>query len=235
MSKTVLIVDDEQRIVSMIRAYLLRDGYDVVTASDGQEALTVARQSDPDLVLLDIMMPEMDGLTFLKLYQRERTIPIILLTAKVEEHDKVLGLELGADDYITKPFGMQELMARVRTAFRRAKKYSQSPEQTSATPAHQMRVKNLAIDMHSRNAWLADSVLDLTRTEFDLLYLFMSTPNHVFSRATLLDHIRSNAYDVYDRTIDLHIKNLRAKLGDNPRQPEYIQTVYGVGYRFLSS
>ncbi|CAN5471820.1 response regulator transcription factor [soil metagenome] len=223
--QTVMIVDDEARIISMISAYLRQGGYRVVAAADGREALLLVRQENPDLILLDIMMPEMDGLEFLRLYKQEGQAPIILLTAKVEEEDKVSGLDLGADDYVTKPFGMRELMARVRAALRRAEK--------GESALGLVTIGNVRMERSSRTVYVHGRRLDLTRTEFDLLDTLISNPGRVFSRANLLDNLRNSVYEINDRIIDLHVKNLRAKLEDDPRQPRYIETVYGVGYRFL--
>lgn len=225
MMQTVMIVDDEARIISMISAYLRQGGYRVVAAADGREALLLVRQENPDLILLDIMMPEMDGLEFLRLYKQEGQAPIILLTAKVEEEDKVSGLDLGADDYVTKPFGMRELMARVRAALRRAEK--------GESALGLVTIGNVRMERSSRTVYVHGRRLDLTRTEFDLLDTLISNPGRVFSRANLLDNLRNSVYEINDRIIDLHVKNLRAKLEDDPRQPRYIETVYGVGYRFL--
>ncbi|MCX6045978.1 MAG: response regulator transcription factor [Chloroflexi bacterium] len=225
MMQTVMIVDDEARIISMISAYLRQGGYRVMAAADGREALLLARQEKPDLILLDIMMPEMSGLEFMRLYKQESRTPIILLTAKVEEEDKVMGLDLGADDYVTKPFGMHELMARVRAALRRA--------EIGESALGLVLSGAIRVERSSRTVYLQGRRIDLTRTEFDLLDTLISNPGRVFSRANLLDSLRTSVYEINDRIIDLHVKNLRAKLEDDPRQPHYIETVYGVGYRFL--
>ena len=224
MTKTVMVVDDEIRIVSMIRAYLEQGGFRVVTANNGRDALFLARQEKPDLIMLDIMMPEMDGHEFMRLYAKEGSAPIILLTARVEEDDKVLGLELGADDYVTKPFSMRELMARVRAVLRRAG--------ATEPVADLLRSGDIVLDRSSRTVTLNEEQIDLTRSEFDLLAIFMGAPSRAFTRMDLLDLLRDDAFEGYERTIDLHIKNLRAKIEENPRKPRYIETVYGVGYRF---
>lgn len=225
MPKTVLVVDDENRIVSMVRAYLEQGGFRVVIANSGRDALFVARQEKPDLILLDIMMPEMDGYEFMRLYAKEGAAPIILLTARVEEDEKVLGLELGADDYITKPFSMREMMARVRAVLRRG-----SP---SEPMAEVLRCGDMVLDRSSRYVTLRHEKIDLTRSEFDLLAILMAHPGRAFTRMELLDLLRDDTFEGYERTIDLHIKNLRAKIEHNPRKPCYIETVYGVGYRFV--
>ncbi|MCP4358881.1 MAG: response regulator transcription factor [Chloroflexi bacterium] len=224
MTKTVLVVDDEERLLSLVKAYLEQGGFRVVTAANGREALFIARQEKPDLILLDIMMPEMDGHEFMRLHRQEQDTPIILLTAKVEEDDKIIGLELGADDYITKPFSPRELLARVRAILRRMGK---------ATPeAGILRAGNIVLDKDSYLVKVADERIDLTRSEFDLLATLMTSPGRAFSRLDLLERVQGDAFEGYERTIDVHIKNLRGKIEPNPRQPRYIETIYGVGYRF---
>ena len=224
MAKTILVVDDERRLVSLVEAYLTQEGFRVVTAYNGREALFVARQESPDLIILDVMMPEMDGYEFMRLHRKEHATPIILLTAKVEEDDKVIGLELGADDYITKPFRPRELTARVRAVLRR----SGQVEPTAKV----LRVGNIQLDIDNHEIKVEDAFVDLTPSEFDLLAALMSAPGRAFSRLDLLDRIQGTAYEGYERTIDVHVKNLRAKIEPNPREPRYIETVYGVGYRF---
>lgn len=224
MNETILVVDDEERLVSLVRAYLAQEGFHVVTAHDGREALFAARQAKPDLIILDLMMPEMDGWEFIRLHHKERDTPIILLTARVEETDKVLGLELGADDYITKPFSPRELVARVRAVLRRAQKEPGEPDI--------LRSGNLTLDRTAHRVTLAGEMVDLTPSEFDLLATLMSTPGRAFSRMELLDRLQGDAYEGYERTVDVHVKNLRAKIEEDPRNPRYIETVYGVGYRF---
>lgn len=224
MNETILVVDDEERLVSLVRAYLAQEGFHVVTARDGREALFAARQAKPDLIILDLMMPEMDGWEFIRLHHKERETPIILLTARVEETDKVLGLELGADDYITKPFSPRELVARVRAVLRRAQK---GPVETEV-----VRAGNLTLDHTAHRVTLAGEIIDLTPSEFDLLATLMSTPGRAFSRMELLERLQGDAYEGYERTVDVHVKNLRAKIEEDPRSPRYIETVYGVGYRF---
>lgn len=224
MSKTILVVDDKVSLRAMVKTYLTQAGYRVLTAGDGREALFVAREHKPDLILLDLMMPEMDGYAFIQAHKRERDTPIIILTARVEETDKVLGLELGADDYVTKPFGMRELGARVRAVLRRAG--------NTAAPADILRVGDVTLDRDGRTVQRHDDVIDLTPSEFDILEQLMQTPGRVFSRGELLDGLSGDAAEGAERTIDVHIRNLRRKLEPNTRQPIYIETVYGVGYRF---
>ena len=226
MPRTVLVVDDENRITSLLKAYLEGQGFSVATAANGREALFVARQEKPDLIILDLMMPEMDGYEFMRLHRKERETPIILLTAKVEEDDKVLGLELGADDYVTKPFSPRELTSRVRAVLRRS---GQGMPKTEV-----FRVKGLILDRDSHLVTLDDEGIDLTPSEFDLLAALMSSPGRTFTRLELLDQIQDTAFAGYARTIDVHVKNIRAKIEDDPRQPRYIETVYGVGYRFTA-
>lgn len=225
MSKTILVVDDEARLVNLVKAYLEQGGFRVVTAKNGREALFISRQEKPDLILLDIMMPEMDGHEFLRVHRQERPTPIILLTARVEEDDKIIGLELGADDYVTKPFSPRELLARVRAVLRRGSQ----PVESSA----RLRVAGISLDLERFLVEVEDERIDLTRSEFDLLAILMGSPGRAFSRLDLLDRLQGTTFEGSERTIDVHIKNLRAKIEPNPRQPRYVETVYGVGYRFV--
>jgi two-component system alkaline phosphatase synthesis response regulator PhoP len=224
MAKTILVVDDEKRLRDLVQAYLSQEGFRVMTAADGQEALFVARHEKPDLILLDLMMPEMGGYEFLRAYSKERDTPIIILTAKLEENDKVLGLELGADDYVTKPFSMRELTARVRAVLRRAG--------DKASEAELLRVADITLDQSSRLVSVGEARVDLTPSEFDLLAVLMSAPGRAFSRADLLDRLQGTSFEGYERTVDVHIRNLRAKIESDPRNPRYVETVYGIGYRF---
>ena len=223
MPQTILIVDDERRMVSLLKSYLEQEGYRVVTAYNGREALDVARKESPDLVVLDIMMPEMNGIEFMNAHRAESNTPIIMLTAKVEDEDKIVGLELGADDYVTKPFKPRELMARVRNVLRRAGK--------NEPKGQNLKVLDISLDRESREVLIGERRADLTPSEFDLLAALMTTPGRVFSRLDLLDVIQGVRYEGYERTIDTHIKNLRAKVEEDPRKPTHIETVYGVGYR----
>ena len=223
-TKTILVVDDEKRLVSLVESYLTQEGYRVATAYSGKEALTVARREKPDLIILDVMMPEMDGYAFMHAHRAEQDTPIILLTARVDDDEKILGLELGADDYVTKPFRPRELTARVRAVLRRA---------GNTEPAAQvLHAADLTLDREGRTVQVSDEYVDLTPSEFDILAALMSAPGRVFSRLDLLDIIQGVRYEGYERTIDTHIKNLRGKIEDDPRSPRYIETVYGVGYRF---
>jgi len=224
MSKTVMIVDDEKRLVSLVESYLAQEGYRVVSANNGKEALPIASREKPDLIILDIMMPEMDGYGFMREHRKEMDTPIILLTARVDDDERVIGLELGADDYITKPFRPRELVARVRAVLRRAGK--------TEPQGKMLQVADITLDRDMREVTVASKSVDLTPSEFDLMAALMTSPGRVFSRLDLLDIIQGVRYEGYERTIDTHIKNLRAKIESDPRSPHYIETVYGVGYRF---
>lgn len=224
MTKSIMIVDDEERLVSLLEAYFSQEGFRVVKAANGRQALSIARQEKPDLIVLDIMMPEMDGYEFMAAHRKEFDTPIIMLTAKVENDDKVIGLELGADDYVTKPFRPRELLARVRALLRRVG--------ANAPTAKVLRCLDVTLDRDRHLVTVGEREVDLTPSEFDLLAALMSTPGRAFPRMELLDRIQGTAYEGYERTIDVHIKNLRSKIESDPREPRYIETVYGVGYRF---
>jgi len=224
MSKTIMVVDDEKRLVSLVESYLTQEGYRVVSANNGREALPIASREKPDLIILDLMMPEMDGYGFMREHHKEQDTPIILLTARVDDDERVIGLELGADDYITKPFRPRELVARVRAVLRRAGK--------SEPQAKALQVADICLDRDTREVTVAGRPVDLTPSEFDLLAALLASPGRVFSRLDLLDILQGIRYEGYERTIDTHIKNLRAKIESDSRSPRYIETVYGVGYRF---
>ncbi len=224
MPKKILVVDDKANVRTLVREYLTEQGFQVVTADNGQNALYNARHEKPDLILLDIMMPEMDGYEFIRAYRKESETPIILLTAKLEESDKVIGLELGADDYVTKPFGMRELVARINTVLRRAGK--------AAAPSRVLRAADIVLDQDTHSVRVRDQDVRLTPSEFDLLAILMGSPGRVFSRVELLDALQGTTFEGIARTIDQHVRNLRAKIEANPAEPEYVQTVFGVGYRF---
>ena len=226
MPKTILVVDDKKSLRDLVKAYLTQEGFRVVTADNGRTALRVARHEKPDLILLDIMMPKMDGYEFIRVYRRERDTPIILLTARLEESDKVVGLELGADDYVTKPFGMRELVARIRAVLRRASK--------EAPPAEVLRVADVTLDRGSHEVTVAGRPISLTPSEFDLLAILMSAPGRVFSRSELLMQLQGVAFESVERTVDVHVSNLRTKIEPDPGNPCYIETVFGVGYRFCT-
>jgi DNA-binding response OmpR family regulator len=223
VSLKILVVDDEAKIVKLVRSYLEQAGFAVVEAGDGQTALIQARREKPDLVVLDLGLPGIDGFEVARTLRRERDTPIIMLTARIEDTDKIVGLELGADDYVTKPFNPRELVARVRAVLRRVSGAGAAPEV--------LRAGALELDLGGHRATLDSRALELTPTEFDLLAVLLQNPGRAFTRLELLDRVQGDAYDGYERTIDAHIKNLRAKMGDDPRHPRYIQTVYGVGYK----
>jgi two-component system alkaline phosphatase synthesis response regulator PhoP len=227
MSKTILIADDEERMRSLLRNYLSQEGYRVLTAGNGREALLLARREKPDVVLLDVMMPEMDGFEFLRLYRAENPDgAVIIITARVDDADAVLGLELGADDYVTKPFSPRVLVARVRAMLRRAG--------LQAPTASVLRAADVTLDRSTRQVTVGEHPVDLTPSEFDLLSTLMSAPGRVYTRSELLEQVQGIAYEGYERTIDVHIRNLRTKIESTPRDPRYIRTVYGVGYCFAA-
>jgi two-component system alkaline phosphatase synthesis response regulator PhoP len=224
MNETILVVDDEPKIVKQARDYLERSGFRVVTAGDGKTALAQARHERPDLIVLDLNLPEMDGLDVCRALRRESDVPIVMLTARVDEADRLIGLELGADDYITKPFSPRELVARVRAVLRRVQGGVHQPGL--------VRAGDLEIDLQGHRVARDGEAIDLTRSEFNLLALLAQHPGQTFSRAQLLDRLHGVAYDGYDRSVDAHVKNLRRKLEPEPSEPRYVLTVYGVGYKF---
>jgi DNA-binding response OmpR family regulator len=226
MAQTILVVDDEPQIVRLVRAYLEETGFRVVIASDGEQALYVARQEMPDLVVLDILMPHVDGLEFTRRIRRERNVPIVMLTARAEETDRIVGLELGADDYVTKPFSPRELVARIRAVLRRAQAPPELPSILRAGP--------LTLDRVTHAVTVAGQPVDLTLTEFRFLETLMTTPGRAFTRAELLEAVQGVAFEAYERTVDAHVKNLRRKIEPDPAHPRYIFTVRGVGYRLNS-
>lgn len=226
MAHKVLIVDDEPQLLKTVRSYLEDSGFSVLTATNGKDALFINRQESPDLIVLDLMMPEMDGWEASRLIRRESDVPIIMLTASIEDSNKIAALEMGADDYITKPFNPRELVARVRAVLRRT-------HSDVAVSSNILRIRDLELSTETYEASLEKQLLDLTRSEFDILAALMAYPGRVYTRLELLDHIHGDAFAGYERTIDVHIKNLRAKIEADPRNPRYIETVYGVGYRMI--
>jgi DNA-binding response OmpR family regulator len=224
MSKTILVVDDKANVRTLVREYLTAENFRVVTAENGQNALYTARHEKPDLILLDIMMPEMDGFEFIRAYRKESDTPIILLTARLEESDKVIGLELGADDYITKPFGMREMVARIHTVLRRA---GQIPH-----PGKRLQIGGILLDRETHSVSVSGQPVHLTPSEFDLLALLMDAPGRVFSRLDLLEDLQGTSFEGVARTIDVHVRNLRTKIEADPANPRYLETVFGIGYRF---
>ena len=221
---TVLVVDDEPKIVQLARDYLEHAGFAVLTAGDGPSALQSARVRRPDLIVLDLGLPGLDGLEVMRSIRASGSTPIVVLTARDTELDKLLGLELGADDYVTKPFSPRELVARVRAVLRRADRAPEAGETIQAG--------DVALDVPRMRAEVAGRPIDLTPTEFQLLATLAARPGRIFTRAQLLDAIRGVAFETYERAIDSHVKNLRRKLEPDPRRPRYVLTVYGVGYRF---
>ena len=222
--KRVLVVDDEPKITQVVRDYLERGGFAVTTASDGTSALALARSERPDLVILDLGLPDKDGLDVTRALRRDSTIPLIVLTARAEESDRLVGLELGADDYVTKPFSPKELVARVRAVLRRAA--------AQAADDEMIRAADVGLDLPRRRVTVAGRHVELTATEFELLATLARHPGRVFTRAQLLDAVRGVAFESYERAIDAHVKNIRRKIEPDPRRPRYVLTAYGVGYRF---
>ena len=221
----ILVVDDEELLVKGIRFNLKNDGYEVISGSDGIEAVQLARSQQPDLIVLDIMMPKMDGLTACAKIREFSNVPIILLTAKAEDMDKLMGFDQGADDYLTKPFNILELKARIRALLRRS---AVVPE----VQTNKLTIGNITLDLNARNAYRSGQLADLTAKEFDMIEFLMHNPNHVYSREALLDTIWTYEYRSDIRTVDVHIRRLREKLETDPANPQYIITKWGVGYYF---
>jgi DNA-binding response OmpR family regulator len=222
----ILVVDDDREIARLLRGYLEQAGYGVQVAYDGATALAMVREARPDMLLLDLMLPDMDGWEVTRRIRNDSTLaatPIIMLTARVEDTDKILGLELGADDYVTKPFNPREVLARVRALLRR----QQRAQESQAA----LQIGALRLDPTRYEVTLAGAPLEVTRTEFNLLHTLMKNPGYVFTRSELIESALGYTYESIERTLDSHIKNLRRKVGDNPKEPVYIHTVYGVGYR----
>jgi DNA-binding response OmpR family regulator len=226
--KTILIVDDEPKIAALARDYLEHAGFAVVTAADGRAALEAIGRATPDLVVLDLGLPEVDGLEVTREVRRTSTLPIVMLTARDDEIDKILGLELGADDYLTKPFSPRELVARVKAVLRRV---DANPAATAAG-RDTIRAGDVVLDLPRMRTEVAGRPVDLTPTEFQLLSTLAAQPGRIFTRSQLLDAVHGVAFESYERAIDTHIKNIRRKLEPDPRTPRYLLTVYGVGYRF---
>ena len=224
----ILVVDDEVDIVDFIGDYLTGEGYEVVEAYDGVQALDKMRQGRPDLVILDIMLPRLDGFEVCKQMRAESTVPILMVTAKGSDVDKIVGLEIGADDYIPKPFNPRELVARVKAILRRTYRQDYQPHIQTAT----LKYKDLSIDTERRRATIGGRLLELTMKEFDLLLFLMRNPGHVYSRNDLLDHVWGQDSFVGERTVDVHIRRLREQIETDASHPQYIQTVWGVGYKF---
>jgi two-component system alkaline phosphatase synthesis response regulator PhoP len=226
MSKSVLVVDDDVKTVELVKLYLNRDGYKVNVAYDGPEALRLARETHPDLIVLDLMLPGCDGLEVCRTLRQESEVPIIMLTARTTEEDKLEALGLGADDYVTKPFSPKELAARVRAVLRRV------PDEALEHRREEVKLGQLSIHFLRHEASYAGHILPLTPVEFKLLGVLVQEPGRTFTRAQLIEKVLGYDFDGFDRTIDVHILNLRRKLESDPSQPQLIQTVYGAGYRF---
>ena len=222
--ETILVIDDQASVRQLLQEYLTEQGFNVITASDGQSAIYTARHTPPDLVMLDIMMPKMDGYQFLRLFRQERQTPVMIITARDEETDAVLGLDMGADDYVVKPFRMRELVARVRALLRRG--------EGSNTKAEVLRGEDIVLDKNSHTVMVRDLPVNLTPIEFELLAVLMRSPGQVFTREQLVEHLLDSGFTGLDRTVNVHIRNLRAKTEADPSDPRYIETVFGIGYRF---
>lgn len=222
--KTILVVDDEPKIVQLARDYLEHAGFTVVSASDGAEALSRARTDAPDLIVLDLGLPQLDGLDVARALRRDSSVPIVILSGRSDESDKLVGLELGADDYLTKPFSPKELVARVRAVLRRIDRPAPTPDLIEAG--------DVTLDLRRMRVRVAERDVELTATEFQLLARLAREPGRVFTRSQLLDAVHGVAFESYERAIDAHVKNIRRKLEPDPRAPRYVQTVHGVGYRF---
>lgn len=222
--KTILVVDDNSSVRTLLQEYLNEQGFKVVTAANGRDAIYCARHTPPDLILLDLMMPEMDGYTFLRQHRQEKNTPIIIITAKEEETDAVLGLELGADDYVIKPFRMRELVSRINAVLRRY--------ENASTGRRILKCGEIVLDENIHTVTVAGKEIRLTPIEFDLLAYLMSSPERVFTREQIQDQLSNSNFAGMDRTLNVHIRNLRTKIESNPNNPQYIETVFGVGYRF---
>ncbi len=225
--KHILVVDDEPEIARICRDYLQRAGYGVATAGNGGDALALARSRKPDLIVLDLKLPDMDGMEVTRSLRAQSNVPIIMLTARVEESDKLAGLEHGADDYLTKPFSPRELVARVRAVFRRV---DLGPGRNDV-----VRAADVTLDVARRETQVAGRKIELTPSEFDLLATMMRQPGRVFTRGQLLDSLHGEEAETFERAVDAHVKNLRRKIEPDPRHPRYVLAVYGVGYRFMDA
>ena len=226
MAQTILVVDDEPSIVEVLSLYLSREGYSVLSADNGESALSLAREARPDLIVLDIMLPYKSGLEVTSLLRREHSIPIILLTARSDEIDRIAGLEIGADDYVVKPFSPREVVARVKAVLRRAAAVEKDTEQKS------LAIGGIVIVPGERSVTLNEREVSLTAKEFDLLYFLASQPRHVFSRSQLLDHVWGTEFIADESTVTVHVRRLREKIETDPSHPTHVVTVWGVGYKF---
>ena len=226
MASTVLIVEDDPNTLEIVDLYLRRDGHKVLMTPDGLEGLRLAREAHPDLVVLDLMLPGMDGMEVCRILREESEVPIVMLTARVEEEDRLAGLDMGADDYLTKPFSPRELAARVRAVLRRTAR-----DAMERGPA-ELAQDDIKVDLHHHAVYIKRAQVILTPTEFRLLVLLMREPGRIFTREQIIDRVFGYDFDGFDRTVDAHVSNLRRKLELDPDKPRYINTVYGVGYRF---
>ncbi len=225
--RSVLIIDDDAKLVELLQLYFEKDGFVVFTANDGLTALKTAREKEPDILVLDLMLPGMDGWDICRALRRDSEVPILMLTARAEESDRLVGLEIGADDYVTKPFSPKEVVARVKAILRRTKR--------TAAKVESVRLGDVVIDLKQYQVTKGGQPVELTPTEFKMLELLAANPGRVFSRLQIVEQAQGYSFEGYERTIDAHIKNLRRKIEDNPREPVYIQTVYGVGYRMAGT
>ena len=226
MPSTVLIIEDDPDTVELVRLYLARDGHKVVATADGREGLRLARSESPDMIVLDLMIPGLHGLEVCRMLRQESEVPIVMLTARVEEEDRLAGLDLGADDYVTKPFSPRELAARVRAVLRRSARDELEKGPTQLTYA------DVTVDLNLRLAYLGGTQVRLTPTETRLLILLMHMPGRVFTRDQIIERVFGYDFDGFDRTVDAHVSNLRRKLEADPEKPRYIHTIYGIGYKF---
>ena len=225
--KKILVVEDELKIARLVRDYLHQAGFAVIEAGDGASALSLARSEKPDMVVLDLGLPEMDGLDVTRRLRQSSSVPIIMLTARSEESDRIVGLELGADDYIVKPFSPKELVARIRAVLRRA--------DATLGGGELIRAGSVAIDIPKMRVTVGDDEVDLTATEFELLVTLARHPGRIYTRAQLLDALHGVSFESYERSVDAHIKNIRRKIEPDPKNPQFVLTVYGVGYKFTDA
>lgn len=227
LQRSVLIVDDDIKLVELLQVYFQKDGFIVYTAYDGLSALKIARDKQPDILVLDVMLPGMDGWDICRTLRRDSEVPILMLTARDEESDRLVGLELGADDYVTKPFSPKEVVARAKAILRRTKR--------ATVKSESIRMGDVVIDLEQYQVTKGGQAIELTPTEFKILELLAANPGRVFSRLQIVEQIQGYSFEGYERTVDAHVKNLRRKIEDNPKEPVYVQTVYGVGYRMADT
>jgi len=226
MASRILIIEDDPNTSKLVGLYLGRDGHKVLTASDGVEGLRLAREADPDLIVLDLMLPRLDGVEICRAVREESDVPIVMVTARVEEEDRLAGLDLGADDYVTKPFSPRELAARVRAVLRRTARNG------AADGPSELTYNGIKVNIKTRVVHVGTKKLNLTPTEFSLLAMLMREPGRIFTREQIIDEVFGYDFDGFNRTVDAHVTNVRRKIEPNPKKPRYVHTVYGVGYRF---